>query len=76
MEGYLKRLTQVKQFKGNATKLSVCKLLTHWECGERNKSRNKEFSLLLFWHFTFLKKVVILTDLRQGIFTKIKCQEL
>ena len=38
--GYPKRLTQVKQFKGNATKyeLSVRKLLTHWECDERNKS--------------------------------------
>ena len=36
VEGYMKRLTQVKQFKGNATKysLSVCKLLTHWECDE------------------------------------------
>ena len=31
IEGYLKHLTQVKQFKGNATKysLSVCKLLTN-----------------------------------------------
>ena len=40
VEGYPKRLTQVKQFKGNATKylLSVCNLLTHWECDERNKS--------------------------------------
>ena len=57
VEGYPKRLTQVKQFKGNATKysLSVCKLLTHWESDERNKSWNKSFSLLLFWHFTFLK---------------------
>jgi hypothetical protein len=35
--------------------LSVCKLLIHWECDERNKSWNKSFSLLLFWHFTFLK---------------------
>jgi hypothetical protein len=40
VEGYPKRLTQVKQFKGNATKyyLIVCKLLTHWECDERNKT--------------------------------------
>ena len=40
VEGYLKRLTQVKQFKGDATKYTqlVCKLLTHWECDERNKS--------------------------------------
>ena len=40
VEGYPQRLTQVKQFKGNATKyyLSVCNLLTHWECDERNKS--------------------------------------
>ena len=39
VEGYPKRLTQVKQFKGNATKyqLSVCQLLTHGECDERNK---------------------------------------
>ena len=38
---------------------------------------NKSFSLLLFWHFTFLKnRVVSLTDLRQDIFTRIKCQEL
>jgi hypothetical protein len=35
-----KSLTQVKQFKGNATKyeLSVCTFLTHWEYDERNKS--------------------------------------
>jgi hypothetical protein len=41
VEGYLKHLTQVKQFKGNATKyeLSVCKLLTHWEY---DKKRNCE----------------------------------
>ena len=40
VEGYPKRLTQVKLFKGNVTKyyLRVCKLLTHWECDERNKS--------------------------------------
>uniref|UniRef100_A0AAZ3QKS6 Tc1-like transposase DDE domain-containing protein n=1 Tax=Oncorhynchus tshawytscha TaxID=74940 RepID=A0AAZ3QKS6_ONCTS len=40
VESYPKRLTQVKQFKGNAikNKLNVCKLLTHWECDERNKS--------------------------------------
>uniref|UniRef100_A0AAZ3R7K7 Tc1-like transposase DDE domain-containing protein n=1 Tax=Oncorhynchus tshawytscha TaxID=74940 RepID=A0AAZ3R7K7_ONCTS len=39
MEGYPKHSTQVKQFKGNATEyqLSVCKLLTHWECDERNQ---------------------------------------
>ena len=39
VEGYPKRLTQVKQFNGSATKysLSVCKLLTHWECDERKK---------------------------------------
>jgi hypothetical protein len=57
VEGYPKCLNQVKQFKGNSTKyyLSVCTLLTHWECDERNKSLNKSFSLLLFWHYTFLK---------------------
>ena len=40
VEGYPERLTQVKQSKGNAAKyyLSVCKLLTHWECDERNKT--------------------------------------
>ena len=40
VEGYLKHLTQVKQCKSNATKyyLSVCTLLTHWECDERAKS--------------------------------------
>ena len=40
VEDYRKHLTQVKQLKGNATKyeLGVCKLLTHWECNERNKS--------------------------------------
>jgi hypothetical protein len=40
VEGYPKCLTQVKQFIGDATKyeLSVCKLLTYWECDERNKS--------------------------------------
>ena len=39
VEGDPKCLTQVKQFKGNATKylLSVGKLLTHWEWDERNK---------------------------------------
>ena len=39
VEGYPKHLIQVKQFKGNATKyyLCECKLLTHWECDERNK---------------------------------------
>uniref|UniRef100_A0AAZ3QI58 Tc1-like transposase DDE domain-containing protein n=1 Tax=Oncorhynchus tshawytscha TaxID=74940 RepID=A0AAZ3QI58_ONCTS len=40
VEGYPKCLTQVKQFIGNATKyeLSICKLLTHLKCDERNKS--------------------------------------
>jgi hypothetical protein len=40
VEAYLKHLTQVKQFKGNATKyeLIACKLLTYWECDEENKS--------------------------------------
>jgi hypothetical protein len=40
VEGNLKYLTQVNQFKGNATKyyLSVCKLLTLWECDEINQS--------------------------------------
>ena len=40
VEGYPRCLTQVKQFKGKATKykLNVCKLMTHWECDERNKS--------------------------------------
>ena len=40
VEGYSKRLTQVKQLKGNATKysLSVCKLMTHWKCDEIYKS--------------------------------------
>lgn len=33
---------------------SVCKLLTHWEC--------KSFSPLLFWHFTLLNKVVLITS--------------
>ena len=39
VEGY-PCLTQVKPFKGNATKysFSVCKLLTPQECDERNKS--------------------------------------
>ena len=48
---------KLNYLKGNATKYTqlVCKLLTHWECDERNKSRNKSISLLLFWHFTFLK---------------------
>ena len=48
VEGYPKRLTQVKQFKGNATEYSqlVCKHLTHWECDERHK--RKSFSQLLF----------------------------
>jgi hypothetical protein len=50
VEFYPKCLTQVKQFKGNATKylLSVCTLLTHWECDGRNISPNKSFSLILF----------------------------
>ena len=50
VESSPKRLTQVKQLKENATKnyLSVCKLLTHLECGERHKSLNKSLSLLLF----------------------------
>ena len=36
MEGYPKCLTLVKVFKGNGTNyyLSVCKLLSHWECDE------------------------------------------
>ena len=40
VEGYPKHLTQVKKIKGNATKysVSVYKLLTHWECDERNTS--------------------------------------
>jgi hypothetical protein len=40
VEGYPKRLTQVKQFKGNATKneLTVCELLTNWECDKINNS--------------------------------------
>uniref|UniRef100_A0AAZ3RNR5 Tc1-like transposase DDE domain-containing protein n=1 Tax=Oncorhynchus tshawytscha TaxID=74940 RepID=A0AAZ3RNR5_ONCTS len=40
VESYTKHLTQVKKCKGNATKYyeCVCKLLTHWECDERNKS--------------------------------------
>ena len=53
VEGYPKQLTQVKQFKGNATKyeLSVCKLLTHWECDERNKSLKKSHStIILIFH--------------------------
>ena len=39
VEGYLKCLTQVKQFKDNATiyYLSACKLLTHWECDQKIK---------------------------------------
>ena len=39
VEGYPTCLTQVTQFKGNATKyeLRVCKLLTHWKCDEINK---------------------------------------
>jgi hypothetical protein len=42
VEGYPKHLTATKY------QLSVCKLLTHWECDERHKSLNKLFSLLLF----------------------------
>ena len=53
----------------------VCKLLTHWECEERNKSWNK--SLYYYSDIShFLNKVVILTDLKQGICTRIKYQEL
>ena len=42
VEGYPNRLTQIKHFKGNATKyeLSVCNLLTHWDCDKIKKIRN------------------------------------
>ena len=49
VKGYPKRLTQV------STILRQCKLLINWDCDERIESWNKSFSLLLFWHFTFLK---------------------
>uniref|UniRef100_A0AAZ3PGF5 Tc1-like transposase DDE domain-containing protein n=1 Tax=Oncorhynchus tshawytscha TaxID=74940 RepID=A0AAZ3PGF5_ONCTS len=50
VEGYPKRLTQVKQLKYTQLVYGsiVCTLLAHWECDERNKSLNKSFSLLLF----------------------------
>jgi hypothetical protein len=58
LEVYLKHLTQVKQFKGKATKYSLSVYVNFWSTGnlmKKNKSWNKSFFLLLFWHFTFLK---------------------
>ena len=76
--GSLWKATQVKQFNGNVPNTNWV-YVNLWPTGNVMKDNKAEINHSLYYYSDIShssNKVVILTDLRQGIVTRIKCQEL